>query len=191
MQPSTTVVLRSVMRTVIRTTTRALLALALVAPVAAAQTPRFRVKLRAFPMEVALDTLVFNKVKVGAPMGPTFAALRDVYSELKLPKPTADSANGQLAVLRLVRTYTIGNERMSVYFNCGTGLTGANADTWRLTIALASYTQPAAGDSTTVSTGIVAQAEDMGGASKEPVMCGSTGLLETRIATMVKERTSR
>jgi len=191
MRPSTMGVPRATMRATLRATLRALLALALVAPAAAAQAPRYRVKLRAFPMEIALDTLIFNKVKVGAPMGPTFTALQQVYSELKLPKPTADSANGQLAVLRLVRTYTIGNERMSVYFNCGTGLTGDNADSWRLTIALASYTHPAAGDSTTVSTGIVAQAEDMGGASKEPVMCGSTGLLETRIGRMVQERTAR
>ncbi|MCC6773779.1 MAG: hypothetical protein IT360_21515 [Gemmatimonadaceae bacterium] len=164
------------------------LGIALAVPLLAAQPSRLQVKLRAFPVQIVLDTMVCAHEKVAATPAQAFAALRAVYAELKIPRSVADSANGQLGTLKLVRTYTLGNERLSVYLNCGTGMTGANADSWRITMGIASFVRTADDGTTTVATGLVAQAEDMGGASKEPAMCGSSGLLEARIAPMVKER---
>ena len=154
----------------------------------AAQASRPRVKLRAFPIEIALDTLVFARDTMSAPMGETFAAVRAVYAALKLPREWADSANGQLGALRARATYQLGGERLSVYFNCGQGITGANADTWRLTIAMVTFLQPAGDGRTRVGTGAVAEAQDMSGTSTEPAMCGSTGLLEARILKDVRAR---
>lgn len=59
---------------------------------------------------------------------------------------------------------------------------------WRLTIAIATFIEPVGEGRTRIGTGFVAAAEDMGGASKDPVACGSFGLLESRIARMVKEK---
>lgn len=179
-------------RTGSRTTSLALagamaLIVATVTPIAA-QAPRPRVKLRAFPVEIALDTLVFARDTMSAPMGETFAAVRAVYAALKLPREWADSANGQLGTLRARATYQLGGERLSVYFNCGQGITGSNADTWRLTIALVTFLQPAGDGRTRVGTGAVAEAQDMSGTSTEPAMCGSTGLLEARILKAVRAR---
>ena len=162
--------------------------IAIAAPALAAQPPRLRVKFPAFPVEIALDTLVFARERIDAPAGETFAAVRAVYTDLKIPRDVADSTNRQMGAFRFTRSYTLGNERLSVYFNCGSGLTGANADSWRVTIAIASYVQRSAEGKTTLGTGVVAQAQDMGGVSKEPVTCGSTGLLESRIVDLVKRR---
>ena len=87
------------------------LVVATVTPIAA-QAPRPRVKLRAFPVEIALDTLVFARDTMSAPMGETFAAVRAVYAALKLPREWADSANGQLGTLRARATYQLGGERL-------------------------------------------------------------------------------
>lgn len=157
----------------------------------AAQAPRPRVKFRAYPVEVSLDTLVFARDTVAAPMGVTFAAVRATYAALKLPREWADSANGQLGTLRARMTYQLGGERLSVFFNCGQGLTGANADTWRLTVALITFLQPAGEGRTRLGTGLVAEAQDMSGTSVEPAMCGSTGLLEERILKDVRARLTR
>jgi hypothetical protein len=43
-------------------------------------------------------------------------------------------------------------------------------------MGIASFVRTAGDGSTTVATGFVAQADDMDGASKEPIMCGSTGV---------------
>jgi hypothetical protein len=164
----------------------ALSALLLVPAESEAQAPRPRVKLRAHPVDVTLDTLVFARDTVSASMGETFAAVRAVYTALKLPRDWADSANGQLGTLRHRATYTLGGQRLSVYFNCGQGIAGANADTWRLNMALVTFLQPAGDGKTRIGTGIVAEAQDMSGTSTEPAMCGSMGLLESRIHKEVR-----
>lgn len=166
------------------------LTLAAIAPLASlgAQAPRPRVKMRAYPLEVVLDTLVYARDTVRAPMGETFAAVRATYAALKLPREWADSANGQLGTLRARVTYQLGGERLSQYFNCGNGLTGANADTWRLTIAIVTFLQPAGDGKVRLGTGAVAEAQDMSGVSTEPAMCGSSGLLEARILKDVRAK---
>lgn len=175
-------------RSCVRAIVAASLMLAALAPLstAGAQGQRPRVKMRAYPVEVVLDTLVYARDTVRAPMGETFAAVRATYAALKLPREWADSANGQLGTLRARVTYQLGGERLSVSFNCGNGLTGANADTWRLTIALVTFLQPAGEGKVRLGTGAVAEAQDMSGVSTEPAMCGSTGLLEARILKDVR-----
>lgn len=153
---------------------------------ASAQAPRPRVKLRAYQFDVMLDTLVFARDTVTASMGETFAAVRAVYAALKIPRDYADSTNGQIGTLRHRATYTLGGQRLSVYFNCGQGIAGANADTWRLNMALVTFVQPAGDGKTRIGTGIVAEAQDMSGTSTEPAMCGSMGLLESRIHKEVR-----
>lgn len=160
--------------------------LAVVPANAHAQGPRPRVKMRAYPVDVMLDTLVFARDTVSASMGEAFAAVRAAYAALKLPRDWADSTNGQLGTLRHRATYTLGGQRLSVYFNCGQGIAGANADTWRVNMALVTFIQPAGEGKVRLGTGVVAEAQDMSGTSTEPAMCGSMGLLESRIHKEVR-----
>lgn len=155
---------------------------------AQAQPQRPRVKFRAYPVEVFLDTLVYARDTVHAPSAQVFAAVRATYAALKLPREWADSANGQIGTLRVRLSYQLGGERLSTYFNCGQGLTGANADQWRVQVAMVTFVQPAGDGKSRVGTGIVAEAQDMSGVSTEPAMCGSSGLLEARITKDVKAR---
>ena len=168
-------------------------ALALVASIAltsdvAAQQLLVRVRLPAFPQEIALDTLVHSREELPATPQAVFAAVQSVYTELKVPREVADSIAGVVGARRFRTSRSIGGKRYSVYLNCGEGLTGANADVWRLTIAIATFIEPVGEGRSRVGTGFVAAAQDMGGASKDPVTCGSFGLLESRIARMVKEK---
>lgn len=168
-------------------------ALALVASLAiasdvAAQPLLVRVRLPAFPQEMALDTLVHSREELAATPQAVFAAVRSVYTELKVPREVADSIAGVVGARRFRTSRSIGGVRYSVYLNCGEGLTGANADVWRLSIAIATFIEPAGEGRSRIGTGFVAAAQDMGGASKDPVTCGSFGLLESRIARMVKEK---
>lgn len=155
---------------------------------AGAQRLLVRVRMQAFPHEIALDTLAFSKEVLAATPQAVFAAVQGVYTELKVPREIADSLAGVVGARRFRTSGSIGGERYSVYLNCGEGLTGANADVWRLTIAIATFIEPVGEGRTRIGTGFVAAAQDMGGASKDPVACGSFGLLESRIARMVKEK---
>lgn len=175
-------------RAALGATLGAILASALPLAGAQAQAPRPRVKFRAYPLEVFLDTLVYARDTVHAPAAQVFAATRATYAALKLPREWADSASGQLGTLKARLSYQLGGERLSTFFNCGQGLTGANADQWRLQIAMVTFVQAAGDGKSRVGTGVVAEAQDMSGVSTEPAMCGSSGLLEARILKEVRAR---
>ncbi len=169
----------------------ALIAAAVVTPLAA-QTRRGPViRLPAYHTPIALDTMPYTNIEVGAPSAETFAALRQTYNDLKLKVDYADSASGHMGALNIKLSRRLGGERMSKFFNCGRGITGENADDWRLTIAAVTFVQPPKGENAAIGTALAAQAEDMAGASKLPTMCQSTGVLEIRIGQMVRERLAR
>ncbi len=145
-------------------------------------------RLIGFRDPILLDTLVFSRQKTGAPIAETFAALREVYKELKLPLELDDPRDFRVGSFKLRMTVRLAGERLSNYFNCGRGMTGENADTWRLQIVMATFLRPAGPDETEIGTGMAANAQDMGGAAKDIVMCGTSGGLEARIARMVREK---
>lgn len=164
------------------------LLIALAAATAQAQPPRPHVKFRVYPTEVFLDTLVSSRDTVAAPAAQVFAAVRAAYAALKIPRDLADSANGQLGTLRMRASNALGGELLSTYFNCGQGITGPNADQWRLQLAVVTFVQPAGEGRSRLGTGVAAEAQDMSGVSTAPAMCGSSGLLEARILKEVRAR---
>ncbi len=146
------------------------------------------VRMPAYAQPIMLDTMRFTRSATGASKARTFVAMREVYEALKLPVDYSDPANGHIGSLQLRISRRIGGERMSKFFNCGRGMTGDHADSWRLTIAAVSYIEASGDDDATVGTALVAQAQDMSGASTQPVRCGTTGMLEIRMLEMLRER---
>jgi hypothetical protein len=70
---------------------------------------------------------------------------------------------------------------MSAWIRCGEGLTGPNADTWRISMAVLSQVERVSADSTRVRTVIVASARNMAEGSATPMMCATSGQLEYMI----------
>lgn len=169
----------------------ALVVSSVVTPLAAQSRRGPVVRLPAYRTPIALDTMPYTNIEIGAPSAETYAALRQTYTDLKLKVDYADSANGHLGSMNIKMSRRLGGERMSKFFNCGRGITGENADDWRLTIAAVTFVTPPKGDTAAIGTALAAQAEDMAGASKLPAMCQSTGVLEIRIGQMVRERLAR
>ncbi len=116
-----------------------------------------------------------------------YRALVAVYGELEMaPEVTDESA------LRVARTSfsvrrTFAGERASAYLDCGQTLTGARADEGRLTLSIASQASSATAGSivATTLTGVVRTNE---GTSTGTTVCTSTGRLEARIHSLVKQR---
>ncbi len=146
------------------------------------------VRMGAFPFPVALDTLQRAFVTIGAPRDRALFAVNGVYESLKLTPELIDPPRGQIGVLRATLSRRLADKQLSSFFNCGRGMAGENADRWRLTIASVTYVEAKGADSSVVSTAIVGMAQDMYGSSTDPVMCGTTGLLETRIVELTQER---
>jgi hypothetical protein len=161
--------------------------LAVVPVIAGAQHSRVRVGLPGFPAPISIDSLA-SIVEIEAPRGKTFAAAEAVLKELKIAVDTRDSVQGVIGNSRLVQMRRLAGKPMSRFLNCGSGMTGQYADEWRIHIALFAIVEAKGPDKTILRTGFVAGAQDIQGASKDPVQCGTTGMFELDFAERVKKR---
>lgn len=162
------------------------LPLLLLLPVpAAAQAPRAVVRLRPFPHPVVLDSLA-RPHEYEAPPGAAFHAAIAAFETLRIPVTTRDSAAGVVANLNFIRTGTLGGAPISRYLNCGQGLTGAHADNHRVTIVIAALIDALPGGRSRVGFGLSGSSRDMTGHSVEPNACETTGVLENRLADLVR-----
>jgi hypothetical protein len=163
--------------------------LAGLAPALAAQRPRLIVSLPAFPTPVLMDSLG-SPTEVDGTRERVFAAVLAVYADLKIPVTLRDSVGGLVGNTRLIQTGRLGKERLSRYLECGAGMTGPNADTFRVQIAIATMIQTVSATRTQIKTALAAGARNLEGNSSDAVRCGTTGELEIRIAALVSSRLS-
>ena len=77
---------------------------------------------------------------------------------------------------------------MSRLLNCGSGMTGPNADSWRIYISVFALVEGKGSDKSVLRVGFIAGAQDIQGASKDPVACGTTGIFETMFGDRVRKR---
>jgi hypothetical protein len=129
-----------------------------------------------------------TSITLAASAGAAFFATRQVLFELGIPTPMADSVRGYLINGRFIKARNLAGSPLSTYLHCGQGLSGPNADTFRVTMAIAAFM-----DSTTPSTSrlrvtVLAGAESTEGVAKSAVSCASSGVLENRILQTVKLR---
>lgn len=154
---------------------------------AAAQSARVRIGIIGHPGPVAVDSLA-SIVPIAAPAGATFAAVSKVFTdELRIPIDSRDSLRGVVGVSSVARMRTFANARISRWLNCGSGITGLNADNWRVFITAFAFVDRADSASTTLRLAIVGGARDVAGSSTEPVACGSNGTFENLVAERVKK----
>lgn len=136
-------------------------------------------------MYVSLDTVDTPTAFAGNPFR-VHRALVKVYQALKIPLGINDSMIGQVGQTGMPLR-SIDGKRMSTWVGCGTGMTGPYADIHRVTAAIVSWVY-AKGDSSVVRTGVFAGAVDVAeGSSSLPKPCATTGLLEERIRTLLRE----
>jgi hypothetical protein len=155
-----------------------------------AQLMRARVWPPGFATQVALDTIALP-VDIAAPAGKTYRAVVAAFEELKIPLATKDSINGMVGNSSIVQSHSLAGSQMSRWFNCGTGMTGPNADNFRLYIAVAALLDKVTADTTRLRIGLVAGSKDMGGNSKEPVACATSGNLEQKLVELIQARVSK
>jgi len=164
-----------------------LAALLLAGRSAEAQQRRVRIGIIGHPGPVAVDSLA-TTVTINGSTQATFRALAQVFAELKIPVDTQDSTRGMIGVTSLARMRTFGNARISRYLNCGSGMTGLNADNWRVYVTALAFVDKLDSATTTLRLAMVGGAQDVAGSSTDPVACGTTGVFESLIVERVKQR---
>jgi hypothetical protein len=129
---------------------------------------------------VRIDT-VGTWVLVPGSTAKVFQAAADAYQSLKVKTDLVDSLAGQIGSIGFTQSGSFAGNRMSAWIRCGDGITGPNADQWRVSMAILSGLERVTKDTTRIRTVVVATARNMTGGASPPMMCVTTGGLEERI----------
>ena len=137
---------------------------------------------------VLLDTMVVWTTN-NASAARTFAAAVRTIQYLELPFERADSARRLIVNRRLV-TRKIAGKSMAHWFRCGQGMTGEYANTWRVTMAYAVFSDSSSAETARLGVALFAAAWNPEGSSSPQMLCASTGNLEAEIARLVGQSSS-
>ena len=113
--------------------------------------------------------------------------LPSVYERLEIPVTLSDPGRKELGN-RGYRARRIEGARMSKYFRCGTGMMGALADDYDITLSVLTLLADEPGGGTKILTTVDAFGRPRA-TSGNPLRCESTGVLELRVAQLVAEMT--
>lgn len=163
------------------------LALCLVPAVLDAQFARARVHPPGYQTQLALDTIGLPH-EIAAPSAKVYRAVVAAFEELKIPLGTRDSVGGMVGNLDLVRRTSLAGSQLSRWLNCGSGLTGPNADNWRVYLSIAALLDPLDANRTRLRIGMAGGAVDVQGNAKDPVVCVTTGSLEALLVAKITAR---
>jgi hypothetical protein len=162
--------------------TPAVLCLLAVSSLAAQRAvPRVRVVLPAYRTPIALDTImqryIFNE-----PAGKVWSAASKVFYDLKISTDMRDSIQGIVGITHLQKSNSFGGHPMSRLLNCGYGITGPNADNFRINLALVAFVVPVDSIKTELGVAFIGSGMDMRGSSSDPVACAPSGIMEATVA---------
>jgi hypothetical protein len=111
--------------------------------------------------------------------------VKGAYQALGIDITIDNPAVHQMGNTNFWRTRTVGPFRMSELVECGMGMTGRKADTYRIYMALLTMVNSDGKGGTKLETTLTAAGQDMSGTSADRIVCGSTGKLELTLHEMV------
>lgn len=154
-------------------------------PLAQAQRGGVQLKISGPTMWIMMDTVRSSALVPGS-TGEVFRKTEEAYKAMKIKTNVSDSAIGHFGNSGFLHTGSLAGRAMSIWIRCGEGITGPNADTWRISMAILSAVERVSKDTSRLRTVVVASARNMAGGSSAPMMCTSSGQLEEAINSKVQ-----
>jgi hypothetical protein len=125
-------------------------------------------------------------VSIAAPASNVWLAVKSVYAELDIPLAVDNPATHQLGNANFAKSRVLGGHPMSEFVDCGSGMTGPKAATYRIYISLLTQVSGNADGTTTVQATFVPMGQDVSAGSSDRIPCGSTGRFEQFFLDRVK-----
>jgi hypothetical protein len=113
-------------------------------------------------------------------------AVKKVYSEIDVPVTVENPSARQIGNQNFYKTRTFAGKGMTEFVDCGNGMTGPKAASYRIYISLLTDVIPDGKGGTRVQTTFVPMGQDMSGNSTDRIACGSTGNFEALFLERVK-----
>jgi len=125
-------------------------------------------------------------ITVAATASNVWLAVKSVYGEMDIPVVVDNPSAHQLGNTNFFKTRVIAGQPMTQFVDCGSGMTGPKAATYRIYISLLTLVTPNANGGTTVQTTFVPMGQDVSAGSSDRIPCGSTGRFEQLFLDRVK-----
>jgi hypothetical protein len=113
-------------------------------------------------------------------------AVKKVYLELEIPVTVENPSVRQIGNQNFYKSRTFAGKPMTDFVDCGSGMTGPKASSYRIYMSLLTDVIPDGQGGTRVQTTFVPAGQDMMGNSTDRIVCGTTGRLEALFLERVK-----
>jgi hypothetical protein len=128
---------------------------------------------------------------IAAPPATVWLAVKKVYADWDIPLTVENPSTHQIGNQNFFKTRQIAGKSMTDFVDCGSGMTGAKAATYRIYISLLSDVIPDGNGGTKVQVTFVPMGQDVTGGSTDRIPCGTTGRLEQllldRVTALVRK----
>lgn len=125
-------------------------------------------------------------ISIAAPASNVWLAVKAVYAEMEIPIAVDNPATHQLGNPNFFKSRVLAGQPMTQFVDCGSGMTGPKAMTYRIYISLLTQVVPNPNGTTTVQTTFVPMGQDVSAGSSDRIPCGSTGRFEQMFLDRVK-----
>jgi len=125
-------------------------------------------------------------IRIAAPGSNVWLAVKSVYAEMDIPLVIDNPTSHQLGNANFAKSRVLAGHPMNEFVDCGSGMTGPKAATYRIYISLITQVAGNADGTTTVQTTFVPAGQDVSGGSSDRIPCGSTGRFEQFFLDRIK-----
>lgn len=115
---------------------------------------------------------------IAAPPAVVWTAAKKVYASLGVPLAVDNPAAHQLGNQNFYASRQFAGQPMTKFVDCGNGMTGQKAATYRIYMSLLTTIESDGGSGARVHTTFVPMGQDVTEGSTDRIACGSKGTLE-------------
>lgn len=127
-----------------------------------------------------------STMNIAAPVATVWAAAKQAYASVGIPVTFENQAGHQMGNQNFYKSRELGGEPMTSFVDCGSGMTGAKAASYRIYMSLFTEIRPDDKGGTLVQMTFAALGQDMTGVSSDRIPCGTTGHLEQLLLDRTK-----
>lgn len=122
---------------------------------------------------------------IAAPPASVWLAVKKVYADWDIPLAVENTSTRQIGNQNFVKIRQVAGRSMTQLVDCGSGMTGPKAATYRIYMSLLTDVIPDGKGGTKLQTTFVPMGQDVAGGSADRIPCGTTGRLEQMLLDQV------
>lgn len=134
--------------------------------------------------QVVTDT-IGTAYDIPFPPGRVYSAVLAAFNELKISADVRDSLGGRVETNVFHRRGDLGGKQISTYLECGDGITGPYADSYRVYMIVLTTIVPKGADRSALRSVLLGGAVNVAEGARQPMACESSGRWEIRLHKLV------